>query len=325
MDYERYQKQIILPNFGENCQHKLNNSSIIIIGIGGIGCPTLMYLSSMGIGTIGILDYDRVDISNLHRQLIYTEESIGKSKTLSAKEFCEKRNSNINIIEYDIKLTNDNTLEILKNYEIIIDCTDNIFTRQLINDACVILNKPYFFGSSIGTSGQVGIFNYNNTSPCLRCLYSNKINETCESTGVLGVIPGIIGNLLCLEVIKYICKYESKLTNKLLNYDIIQGFYSVTVPKNPKCLVCSPDAIINIDNYSKLNIYSPKCSVKFNYSTNIKENVIYLNNIDSLENLFEKYNFEINDLIFNCENKIKSKLLVNKLRQSGKSNVWYLI
>ena len=326
MDYERYQKQIVLPKIGELGQKKICDSSVLIIGVGGIGCPTLVYLVSMGVGTIGIVDYDIVDISNLHRQFIYTNEDIGKYKVNCAKDFCLKRNNKTNINIYNLKLTNKITLELFINYDYILDCTDNIFSRHIINDACVLLNKKYFFSSAIGTSSQIGVFNSSITCACYRCLNNNKnINETCESSGVLGVTPGIVGNLLAMEVIKFILNYGEKLTNRLLTYDIYQGFYNVSVLKNKNCLICSKNAIINKNNYSKLDIYTPKCSIKYKYSTNDSNDSIYLNEFDTIDILFEKYCNNDNKLIFTCENKIKSKILVNKLRQFGKNNVWFLI
>ena len=244
MDYERYQKQIVLPKIGELGQKKICDSSVLIIGVGGIGCPTLVYLVSMGVGTIGIVDYDIVDISNLHRQFIYTNEDIGKYKVNCAKDFCLKRNNKTNINIYNLKLTNKITLELFINYDYILDCTDNIFSRHIINDACVLLNKKYFFSSAIGTSSQIGVFNSSIDCACYRCLNNNK-NETCESSGVLGVTPGIVGNLLAMEVIKFILNYGEKLTSRLLTYDIYQGFYNVSVLKNKNCLICSKNAVIN--------------------------------------------------------------------------------
>tara|TARA_B110000008_G_scaffold272680_1_gene305769 strand:- start:133 stop:1113 length:981 start_codon:yes stop_codon:yes gene_type:complete len=322
---DRYEKQIILPMIGNENQLKFKNSKIIIIGLGGIGCPVLSYLSSMGFMNISILDYDKVELSNLHRQIIYTENDISKFKTECAKQFCIDRNSLINIKEYNVKITNNNSLKILENYDIIVDCTDNIYTRYVINDACVILNKKYFFGSAIGTSGQIGVLNYNNNSPCLRCIYNNNTNDSCNSNGVLGVIPNLIGNLMAIEIVKIVCNIENELTNKLLNYDIVHGFYKMNIVKNINCLVCSKNKSININNYTKLNIYDKTCNISYEYSTTNKNNVININENEIIDDLYEKYKIDTNDLIFECINKIKSRILVSKLRQSGKNNVWFLI
>ena len=251
-------------------------------------------------------------------------------KTDCAAKFCKKRNSNVNIYKHSYKLTNKNTIELLEQYDIIVDCTDNIFTRYIINDACIILGKTYIFGSAIETSGQIGIFNYND-SPCLRCIYPQTEMLTCESTGVLGVIPGIIGNLLALEVVKFVCKFDGLLINKLLNFDMIHGFYTINIPnKNPNCLVCGNNNYINKENYSNLDIYEPSCIIKNNYEilkSEIESNteIIFINYTDSINDLYQKY-ININEkLIFNCENKIRSKILVNKLRQNGHTNCWIII
>ena len=325
----RYDKQLILSEFGETSQNKIKNAKVLIIGIGGIGNPVLMYLSSMGFENIGIIEYDTIEVSNLHRQVIYKESDIGLSKISCAVNFCQERNSNVKIKIYSLKITNSIALTIISQYDIIIDCTDNIFTRYIINDACVLLKKPYFFGSAIETSGQVGVFNYKN-SPCLRCIYPQNNMPTCESTGVLGIIPSIIGNLLALEVVKFVCNFDGLLSSKLLNFDLFHGFTTINIPKkNDNCIVCSKNAYINLHNYSKLDIYESRCIIKNNYdilSNDILSNnkIIYITPDQSINELYDKYiNMNISDkLIFNCENKIRSKILVNKLRQNGLANTW---
>ena len=159
-DADRYNKQLILSEFGEENQAKIKNIKVLIIGVGGIGCPVVMYLSAMGFENIGIIDDDIVELSNLHRQLIYKEGDIGLLKVDCAAKFCKKRNSNVNITTHIHKITNKNAFELFEQYDVIVDCTDNIFTRYTINDACVLLGKTYIFGSAIETSGQIGIFNY---------------------------------------------------------------------------------------------------------------------------------------------------------------------
>jgi len=337
----RYTKQLILPEFGETSQKKIKTAKVLIIGIGGIGNPVLMYLSSMGFETIGIVEYDTIELSNLHRQVIYKESDIGLSKLSCAIKFCKERNSNITIKMYALKITNSIALTIISQYDIIIDCTDNIFTRYIINDACVLLKKPYFFGSAIETSGQVGIFNHNN-SPCLRCIYPQTNMPTCESTGVLGIIPSIIGNLLALEVVKFACNFDGLLASKLLNFDLFHGFTTINIPKkNENCIICSNNASINLLNYSKLDIYEPRCVIKNKYDIlrkeidlereiDLEKEIIYIYPMDSIQELYNKYSaMNISEtsehskkLIFDCENKIRSKILVNKLRQNGILNTW---
>ena len=329
----RYNKQLILSEFGEINQLKIKDAKVLVIGIGGIGCPVLIYLSSMGFEKIGIIDDDIVELSNLHRQIIYKESDIGLLKIDCAVDYCVERNSNVDIQKYPIKLTNKNALEIFEHYDAIIDCTDNIFTRYTANDACVILEKPYIFGSAIETAGQIGVFNYNG-SPCLRCIYPQTTMLTCESTGVLGVVPGIIGNLLALEVVKFICDFDGLLVNKLMNFDMIHGFNTINITeKNPNCLICNRHKFITRDNYSMLDIYEPKCVMKNNYGLQRSEiemsrEIIYINAGDSIDELYEKYsnlnNSSTEMLIFDCENKIRSKILVNKLRQNGVNNAWVI-
>ena len=322
---DRYQKQIILDNYGLDFQNKIKNIKVLIIGLGGIGCPVLIYLSNMGFENIGIIDNDIVELSNLHRQIIYNENDIGKLKTDCSEKYCKERNNNVNIEKYSLKLDNKNSTDIFKQYEIIIDCTDNIYTRYVINDTCIILNKFYFFGSSIGTSGQIAIFNYPKY-PCLRCIYPSNNYESCESSGVLGILPGIIGNLLVLEVIKYI-QNNNVLIGKLLNFDIAHGITNMNITnKNPKCIACSDNPSINEINISILDIYTEKCRIKNEYGINKSDNqnIVFLNNIDSIDFLYKKYINNKNNLYFDCENKIKSKSLVNKLRLN-KNNCWYII
>ena len=326
----RYNKQLILSEFGIENQDKIKNIKVLIIGIGGIGCPVVTYLSSMGFENIGIVDHDIVELSNLHRQFIYKEGDIGLLKVDCAEKFCKKRNSNVKIIKYADKLTNKNTIDLLLDYDIIVDCTDNIFTRYTVNDACVLLGKAYIFGSAIETSGQIGIFNYMG-SPCLRCIYPQVAQNTCETTGVLGVIPGIIGDLLALEIVKLVCNFDGLLVNKLLTYDLYHGFNTINISKkNDKCLVCSNNSnnnAITISNYANLDIYHPSCVIKndclFKCSSNES---IYIEANSCINDLYEKYINQNNTikLVFDCEKKIISKLLVHKLRQNGHNNSWIL-
>lgn len=166
----RYSRQIILSDVGVKGQLNLKNSSILIVGAGGLGCPSALYLAGAGIGRIGIVDYDEVEITNLHRQLLHTEGSINQSKVLSAKEALTKLNSNIEIIPYKIQLDSLNALDIIKHYDVILDCTDNVATRYLLNDACVMSKKPLVSGSALQFEGQLTVYNHNK-GPCYRCIF----------------------------------------------------------------------------------------------------------------------------------------------------------
>lgn len=166
----RYSRQIILSEIGVKGQLNLKNSSILIVGAGGLGCPSALYLVGAGIGKIGIVDYDEVEITNLHRQLLHTESSIHQSKVLSAKEALTKLNSNIEIIPYKVQLSSLNALYIIKDYDVVLDCTDNVATRYLLNDACVMSKKPLVSGSALQLEGQLTVYNHNK-GPCYRCIF----------------------------------------------------------------------------------------------------------------------------------------------------------
>ncbi len=214
--------QIILSEIGEAGQEKLTTSKVLVIGAGGLGCPVLQYLAAAGVGTIGIVDFDNVEISNLHRQILYGDNSIGKNKAWAAKEWLQNLNPTININAYPQKLTPKNALSLFSEYDIIVDGTDNFSTRYLINDACVITNKPLVYGAIFKFEGQVSVFNYNN-GPTYRCLFPSPPKEgsipNCAEIGVLGVLPGITGSMQANEVIKIILEIGNVLSGKLLMYD----------------------------------------------------------------------------------------------------------
>ena len=216
----RYNRQTILPQVGESGQEKLSMAKVLVVGAGGLGCAVLPYLTSAGIGTFGIIDFDLVDETNLHRQVIYKEASIGKSKVEEAKKQLVALNSIINIKTYNEKLNPNNIIKLFKQYDIIVDATDTISIRYLINDACVITNKPCVYGSVFKFEGQVSVFNYQN-GPTYRCLYPNNevTVQSCTEVGVLGVVVGMIGMLQANEVIKMILQIGEVLSGQLLMYN----------------------------------------------------------------------------------------------------------
>ena len=230
--YQRYQRQIILKEFGEAGQLKLFQSNVLVIGAGGLGCPALQYLAAAGVGNIGIVDDDIISESNLHRQVIFSCLDIGLSKAETAKTYLSRLNNEINIVAYNERLTTQNSLSIINNYDIIIDGTDNFATRYLINDACVILNKPLVFGAVSQFTGQVAVFNYqqlnNQITPVnYRDLFpiAPKNNEVlnCADAGVLGVVPGFIGTMQACETIKLITGIGTALIDKLLTYNALNN------------------------------------------------------------------------------------------------------
>ncbi|WP_178987176.1 HesA/MoeB/ThiF family protein [Winogradskyella schleiferi] len=221
---ERYKRQIQLPQVGETGQQKLKNAKILVVGAGGLGCAILPYLTASGIETIGIIDGDTIDESNLHRQILYTEKTVNQQKVTVAKTQLEALNSNVKIQVYKYYLSGENAIEIFKIYDIIVDATDSIQTRYLINDACIIADKPFVYGSIYRFEGQVSVFNYKN-GPTYRCLFKNnntKINN-CEDAGVLGTTVGFIGMLQANEVIKMVLETGDILSGKLLIYNTLNN------------------------------------------------------------------------------------------------------
>lgn len=227
--YERYQRQMILKEFGEAGQQKLQTAKVLVIGAGGLGCPALQYLAAAGIGTIGVADDDLVSITNLHRQVLYSTFDIGFSKAATAKQKLTRLNPDIHINAYNERLTAQNALAIIGNYDIIIDGTDNFSSRYLVNDACVLLGKPLVYGAVSQFEGQVALFNYRNKkgdSPVnYRDLFPTPPTDgevlSCAEAGVLGVLPGIIGTMQANETIKLITGIGRPLVNRLLTYNAL--------------------------------------------------------------------------------------------------------
>ena len=205
MDEARYNRQMILPEIGENGQEKLHQAKVLIIGVGGLGAAILPYLVASGVGEIGIVDDDVIAVSNLQRQVIYKTESVGKSKVLEAKDMALALNPNVKINAVQEKLNAKNALQLFECYDIIVDATDNLKTKYLINDACCVLNKPFVYGSVFRFEGQVSVFNYKN-GPTYHCLFPEQESQVlnCNDAGVLGISVGIIGLWQANEVLKII-------------------------------------------------------------------------------------------------------------------------
>lgn len=228
MNPERYIRQTTLKGFGLKGQQKLAQAKVLVIGAGGLGVPVLTYLNAMGVGTMGIVDNDVVSISNLHRQVLYGQNDVGVSKVIAAREKLKAQNADGTVIIYETFLTTANALKIIADYDIVIDTSDNFPTRYLVNDACVILKKPFVYGALHGYEGQVSVFNYKD-GPTYRCLFPTmpKENEVsnCNEHGVLGITPGIVGNLQALEAIKVITGIGNVLSGKLLIFDGLNQSY----------------------------------------------------------------------------------------------------
>lgn len=224
MSDKRYIRQTSLPGFGETNQQKLKEVSVLIIGMGGLGCPVAQYLNSMGVGRLGLMDYDLIELSNLHRQVLYSENDLGQYKVDIAHNLLSSQNSNTEIVKHKEALNQENAIDIIAKYELIVDCTDNIASRYLINDACIILDKPFVSGSMHRNEGQIALFNYRGGAS-YRCLYP-KVSEdimNCNEAGVLGVLPGIVGTQMALLVIKALTGYGETPHNEVLIIDALKG------------------------------------------------------------------------------------------------------
>ncbi|MBI3760908.1 MAG: molybdopterin-synthase adenylyltransferase MoeB [Chloroflexi bacterium] len=242
-EIRRYSRHLIMPEVGLAGQKKLKAASVLLVGTGGLGSPLAMYLAAAGIGRIGVVDYDVVDHTNLHRQVIHGTASVGTLKVESAKARMLDINPDIEVVTYNEAFTSANAMDIARPYDIIIDGTDNFPTRYLVNDVCVLLGKPNVYGSIFRFEGQASVF-YAKEGPCYRCLFPEPpppgLVPSCAEGGVLGILPGTIGTIQATEAIKLILGLGNTLVGRLMLYDALQmTFEEVKLRKNPKCLVCS--------------------------------------------------------------------------------------
>lgn len=216
-EISRYARHIVLPEIGTQGQEKLKRAKVLVVGAGGLGCPVLQYLTAAGVGRIGIIDDDKVEESNLHRQILFSVADCGKPKVKIAKKKLQALNPNVRFVTYCLRLSADNAIDIIKHYDLVIDGSDNFATRYLVNDACVILNKSIVFGSVFRFEGHVSVFNYKN-GPTYRCLFPEPPHDSpnCAEIGVLGVLPGIVGTVMANEALKVILEIGETLSGKLL-------------------------------------------------------------------------------------------------------------
>lgn len=252
---ERYSRQIILEEVGVEGQEKLLNSSVLIIGAGGLGSPIALYLAAAGVGKIGIVDFDNVDLSNLQRQVAHSTADVGKPKALSAKESMLAINPDIEVDAILTGVTKDNILDIIAPYDFVIDGTDNFAAKFLINDACVIANKPYNHGGILRFSGQTMTI-VPNESACYACAFDSppppNVVPTCSSAGILGAVAGILGTIQAAEALKYIVGTGKLVTNRLVRFDAKNmKFDEFKISKNPKCRVCGENAKKELTDYEQ--------------------------------------------------------------------------
>jgi molybdopterin/thiamine biosynthesis adenylyltransferase/rhodanese-related sulfurtransferase len=239
---ERYSRHLLLPQVGLEGQEKLKASSAAVIGAGGLGSPVALYLASAGVGRIGIVDFDRVDLTNLHRQILHGEADIGRKKVESAAERLREANPHVEVELHDTTLTSRNAMEILGRYDVVVDGTDNFATRYLVNDACVLLGKPNVYGSIFRFEGQASVF-HAKVGPCYRCLYPDppppQFVPSCAEGGVLGILPGVVGTIQATEALKILLGIESTLVGRLLLFDALRmEFRELRLRKDPRCKVC---------------------------------------------------------------------------------------
>jgi len=223
-DLERYQRQIILPNFGEIGQQKLITSKVLVVGLGGLGSVVSLYLTAAGVGTIGLVEKDKVSVHNLQRQVLYREDEVGLPKLDLAEKTLKRLNSNVRFIKYDCFLDNSNAEQIIKDYDLVMDCTDNYTARYLINDTCLKLDKPFIYGTIGDTKGQMAVFNYQRPAANYRTLYPNEkelIREGNKNKGVMGVLPSVIASLQVNEAVKILTNTGIVMKDTLFMIDLL--------------------------------------------------------------------------------------------------------
>jgi sulfur-carrier protein adenylyltransferase/sulfurtransferase len=252
----RYHRHILLPEVGEEGQQKLLESKILLLGAGGLGSPAALYLAAAGVGTLGVVDMDVVDASNLQRQILHNMERIGERKVDSAKKTLTALNPDVDVVTYDVRFGADNILEIIDGYDVIVDGTDNFPTRYLLNDASLLKRIPVVHGSIFRFEGQVTVFDPYN-GPCYRCLLPEppppELAPSCAEAGVLGVLPGIVGSIQALEAIKIVLGLGDPLRGRLLAYDALEtSFRTFKVRRDPQCPACGENGKIVIAEYDDL-------------------------------------------------------------------------
>ncbi|HSM07518.1 MAG TPA: molybdopterin-synthase adenylyltransferase MoeB [Gemmatimonadota bacterium] len=247
-DKLRYHRQLILPELGVAGQQKLRDASVFLVGAGGLGSPAALYLAAAGVGRIGLADNDRVELSNLHRQILHGTADIGERKTVSARARLEALNPDADIVEHPVRLTSDNALDILGGWDVVVDGSDNFPTRYLVNDACVLLGIPLVYGAIFRFDGQASVFAAEG-GPCYRCLFRDPpppgLVPGCAEAGVLGALPGIVGSIQAAETIKLIAGIGTPMIGRLLLIDTFGGDYrTLEIRRDPDCPVCGDEPTV---------------------------------------------------------------------------------
>lgn len=339
MDLKRYSRQIIIENFGIEGQYELFESKVLIIGLGGLGSPASIYLTLAGVGTLGLMDFDKVDLSNLQRQPLYSESDIGKYKVIAAKENLLKYNSNLKIEIYNEPFTYEKK-EIVKNYDLILDCTDNLITRKIINQVSLEMGIPFLYCSLDQFTFQMALLNYNG-GPCLECVFPNLENSNlmnCMERGILGTVSGIAGVYQAMEAVKVLTKIEN-ISDEFLYYDVLHHKnLKLKIQKDPKCR-CNEfktksnfrkkNSIqlpsINLDQISKLNDYFIIDIRKENKNLNLLFHQKKIKKIDlkELTEYIDQIPKEENIIVI-CDSGIRAKQVAKILKELDFPNVYYL-
>jgi sulfur-carrier protein adenylyltransferase/sulfurtransferase len=247
-EVKRYSRHLIIPDVGMTGQKRLKNAKVLCVGAGGLGSPALLYLAAAGVGTLGVIDFDVVDESNLQRQIIHGQSDVGRPKALSARDSIKEVNPYVNVVVHEEALTNDNVMQIFGQYDLIVDGTDNFATRYMVNDAAVLLGKPYVWGSIFRFDGQASVF-WAENGPCYRCLYPEPpppgMVPSCAEGGVLGVLCASIGSIQVTEAIKLLTGIGEPLVGRLMIYDALEMNYrTLNIKKDPDCAICGKNPTI---------------------------------------------------------------------------------
>jgi sulfur-carrier protein adenylyltransferase/sulfurtransferase len=332
----RYHKQILLPEIGDLGQEKLAKAKVLVVGAGGLGCPVLQYLGACGVGTLGLVDHDLVAESNLARQALYMAHQVGKPKVACAKEFLLAQNPLLTIHTYQEKFTAQNALLLVENYDVVVDCTDNFPVRYAVNDACVLLNKPFVYGAIHRFEGQVSLFNYTdtlgNTGPSYRCVFPEKpqgaLIPNCNELGVLGVVPGLVGGYQAMEVMKVLLDMPGKLSGTLLQLDLLTGIQQkIKIRRTAEALTMARLGL-NKNHMQELSVHELDTWFKENNSFKIIDvrepfeyELCHLPNATLMplgSVSVERIQLEnTKPLVFLCHHGIRSKHAIQYLEQAG--------
>ncbi|MER3443812.1 MAG: adenylyltransferase [Meiothermus sp.] len=253
-ELDRYARHIVLPGVGGAGQTRLKQSSVLVVGAGGLGSPVLLYLAAAGVGQLGVVEMDAVDLSNLQRQVLFTTEEVGRPKAEAARKRLLALNPNVAVDVYPLRLSSENALELLRPYDLVVDATDNFPTRYLVNDACLILGKPLVYGAIHQFEGQVAVFNHAG-GPCYRCFFPEPpaAAPNCAEAGVFGVLPGVVGSLMATEALKVLLELGEPLSGKLLVYDgLYNDFRTLGLRRREGCAGCGVNGVSTL---SDLDLY----------------------------------------------------------------------